>query len=681
MFRNGSRSLAFRLIAGAALWCVAGLVAGGFVLSSLFSEYVERSFDSRLIVLLESLVAASDIDSDGRLDINAVLGEARFEQPYSGWYWQVSQPSRTPDSGQPASLESDKNVSAANSVLSEPLRSRSLWDGTLPELAKDSDSTMRSLNAHGPDGQTLRVIAREITLDGVDVALEFAVAGDRAEITADIARFNSTLTWSLGLLGAGLVLAMFLQVRFGLQPLGRIQAALADIRSGRDDHLRGPFPSEIEPLADEVNALLEHNSAVVERARTHVGNLAHALKTPLSVLLNESRSDGNSRQETDRADSARAARPRSKKGRSCVCRGSHDENVRSQIRIPGRAPRVALSRSDPAPGWRAQGRHPDEADEQRGRWTARPTARRESRRRSRTQTDTCDFPDPHVVGVTEVEVDAAAGVRANPQVPRAVQVGGEARAAVADVQADARPGGAKAVRRRKHRVSRNGVDVAELIDHSDSVVVSVDEVNLTGVQPRRERPVDHRRAAVPVVAAEAGEVVVMDAGRDRPRTGADQRNDLTGVDRDPRDRPRSGAVQVDRSKAVVVAVRDDHEPVRGHVDVDRIAQLRERRGSAVARKTLVPWTDEMISMAWKHENIFIGADAYAPKHWPRQLVHYVNTYGREKVLFGTDWPVIDPERAVAEIAELGLRPDAQALLMRGNALRVFRLPDSPGATA
>lgn len=95
----------------------------------------------------------------------------------------------------------------------------------------------------------------------------------------------------------------------------------------------------------------------------------------------------------------------------------------------------------------------------------------------------------------------------------------------------------------------------------------------------------------------------------------------------------------------------------------------------------VPWTDEMISMAWKHENVFIGADAYAPKHWPAQLVHYLNTYGREKVLFGTDWPVIDPERAVAEVAELGLRPDSQALLMRENALRVFRLPESPGAGA
>jgi len=90
----------------------------------------------------------------------------------------------------------------------------------------------------------------------------------------------------------------------------------------------------------------------------------------------------------------------------------------------------------------------------------------------------------------------------------------------------------------------------------------------------------------------------------------------------------------------------------------------------------IPWVDEMIAMAWKHENVYIGVDAYAPKHWPPQLVHYLNTYGKHKVLFGTDWPVIDPERAVAEIRDLDLRPDAQAMLMRDNALRVFRLPES-----
>ncbi len=86
----------------------------------------------------------------------------------------------------------------------------------------------------------------------------------------------------------------------------------------------------------------------------------------------------------------------------------------------------------------------------------------------------------------------------------------------------------------------------------------------------------------------------------------------------------------------------------------------------------VPWTEEMISMCWKHENIYTAGDAYAPKHWPKSYVHYANSYGREKVLFGTDWPVIDPERAVREVSELGLRPEAHRLLMRDNALRIFK---------
>lgn len=95
----------------------------------------------------------------------------------------------------------------------------------------------------------------------------------------------------------------------------------------------------------------------------------------------------------------------------------------------------------------------------------------------------------------------------------------------------------------------------------------------------------------------------------------------------------------------------------------------------------VPWTDEMISMAWKHENVFIGVDAYGPKHWPPSLVHYMNTYGCGKVLFGTDWPVVDPERAVREINELGLRPESLSTLMRDAALKVFRLPPGRSGAA
>ncbi len=92
-----------------------------------------------------------------------------------------------------------------------------------------------------------------------------------------------------------------------------------------------------------------------------------------------------------------------------------------------------------------------------------------------------------------------------------------------------------------------------------------------------------------------------------------------------------------------------------------------------------PWTEEMISVAWKHENVYIGSDAYAPRHWPESFVHFINTWGKDKVLFGTDWPVIDPERAITEIDALELRPESKQKLLRDTALRLFRLPESPGA--
>lgn len=90
-----------------------------------------------------------------------------------------------------------------------------------------------------------------------------------------------------------------------------------------------------------------------------------------------------------------------------------------------------------------------------------------------------------------------------------------------------------------------------------------------------------------------------------------------------------------------------------------------------------PWTEEMISVAWKHEHVYIGSDAYAPRHWPESFVHFINTWGKDKVLFGTDWPVIDPERAIKEIDALELRPESKQKLLRDTALRLFRLPESP----
>jgi signal transduction histidine kinase len=257
-------SLAFRLVASAAVWCAIWLSAGGYALSTLFGGTVERNFDVRLGVLLEGLVAGSELAEDGALQLRPQLGEPRFEQPLSGWYWQISDGER---------------------VLR---RSPSLWDGVLPTALAPERSTATG-DVVGPEGQPLRLLVRPITLLGADTALIYAVAGDRREIQADRQSFNRLLIFALGALFAGVVGAVLVQVRFGLEPLRRMGRALSGIRAGKAARLEGDFPAEIEPLATELNALLDHNEALVERARTHVGNLAHGLKTPLSVLTNEAR--------------------------------------------------------------------------------------------------------------------------------------------------------------------------------------------------------------------------------------------------------------------------------------------------------------------------------------------------------------------------------------------------------
>ena len=264
-------SLAFRLIAGAALWSAIALVAGGLILSAIFRSSVERSFDSRLNVLLHSLIATTEVNGEGEIVRQGGLSETRFDLAYSGWYWQI-----WPVAPRPA------------------VRSRSLFDQSL-DLAP-AEKTIRNqiglkiFDTVGPENQPLRVVERRVTLPGYDVPVSFAVAGDRTEMNIEIQSFNTWLFAAMAAMGAGLLVALLIQVRFGLRPLDRVRHSLSQIRTGRATKLEGDFPLEIEPLAEELNGLLEGNREVLERARTHVGNLAHALKTPLSVLTNEARS-------------------------------------------------------------------------------------------------------------------------------------------------------------------------------------------------------------------------------------------------------------------------------------------------------------------------------------------------------------------------------------------------------
>jgi signal transduction histidine kinase len=285
-------SLAFRLAAGAAIWCTAGLLVSGLVLASLFRETIEQGFDQRLAALLESLIAASEARPDNQVDLIRPLGEPRFSQPFSGWYWQIDN---------------------ASGVV---LRSRSPWDQILARApAPDSvsasgepGSRIQRYMTAGPDGQSLRVIARGISLPPSATDFVFRVAGNRAEVREETRRFNETPAWSLGALGLGLVAAVLLQVRYGLLPLRRLGRSLAEIRLSRASRLEGRFPREVQPLVQELNALVDHNAAVLARARSQIDDLAHALKTPMSVLVNEAAASRGALAATVKRQTARMRR-------------------------------------------------------------------------------------------------------------------------------------------------------------------------------------------------------------------------------------------------------------------------------------------------------------------------------------------------------------------------------------
>ncbi len=269
----GPKSLAFRLFASAAAWTLVVIPIAAILLISLYRQAVERNFDARLNVYMTSLVAASTPESGDSPQEPANLGDPIFAIPFSGWYWQIK-----PLRG------AKRPLYISDSLLDQQLELPS-QDGISP----DETLTRRSY-APGPDDQNLRIVEREIRPGGDDSdAYSYAVAGDAAEIDADLAEFTTMLILALAVLGLGLVAATFFQVRFGLLPLRAIRHDLAAIRSGDAESLKGELPDEIRPLQTELNALIQSNRDVVERARTHVGNLAHALKTPLSVISNEAR--------------------------------------------------------------------------------------------------------------------------------------------------------------------------------------------------------------------------------------------------------------------------------------------------------------------------------------------------------------------------------------------------------
>ena len=265
----GTRSIAARLFMSACFWSALILLAAGVTLSAIDRRSAEADFDQRLSVYVRALAANLGDPGDENHSNLGQLGETMFELPLSGWYWQI-----TPLDGDPNDIRA----------------SRSLFAERLPRLdGRDVEADLGGIRRGyvvGPDDRRLRLVEREIETDDRHRYL-VQVAASPEDVERDIRGFDLALLVTLSGLAVALVGSTVLQVRFGLRPLRRLGAGVAAIREGTAERVEGAFPREIAPIANELNLLIVANREIVDRARTHVGNLAHALKTPLSIIVNE----------------------------------------------------------------------------------------------------------------------------------------------------------------------------------------------------------------------------------------------------------------------------------------------------------------------------------------------------------------------------------------------------------
>lgn len=251
----------------AAGWIFVLLLGGGIALERTLTTQVESNFDEQLNYILTAMIASAEIDASGEVYFYRTLGDQRFLEPGSGLYWQISGGDY------------------------EPWPSRSLWDRTLKLQGVTGDADHFDSEAHFYNstqfaGEPLRIAERTVILPGSDTRWTFAVASATEQMDAQIGRVRLILIWSFAVLGLGLLLMALLQIRYGLSPLRRVRAAIQNLRQTGAGRITDPLPLEVQPLVEELNALLEHSERQAEEARRHAGNLAHALKTPLTVLTN-----------------------------------------------------------------------------------------------------------------------------------------------------------------------------------------------------------------------------------------------------------------------------------------------------------------------------------------------------------------------------------------------------------
>jgi signal transduction histidine kinase len=267
---RGTGSLTRRMIVVSVLWISVLLGGGGYTLDRIMTSVITQNFDAQLDTAMKALIAAAETGPEGEALLNRPPAGQDFLEPYSGLYFQIK--ALNPPPGRRAG-ELD-------------LPSRSLWDRRLRVGQSHSDYEVHFYDSDEFPEEKLRIVERDVRLPGSPVRWRFQVAQSRGGLDEQIAVLRKTMIRSFLILGLGLVVLSALQTIYGLWPLRRVRRAIAAIRSGAKARIDEEFPGEIEPLTEELNALLEHNETQAEEARTHAGNLAHALKTPLTVITN-----------------------------------------------------------------------------------------------------------------------------------------------------------------------------------------------------------------------------------------------------------------------------------------------------------------------------------------------------------------------------------------------------------
>ena len=269
-------SLSRRLLIGAIIWSIIAVVGGIIAMTVSYRAQTIRLLEQELDSTLITLPRALEILPDGRVvdQEDKLPSDVRYDLPLSGRYW--------------AMIAVD-----ADGTFRSDIRSQSLWDGPLPldaELATEAltdPGTTKYGNAIGPADERLRIAARSITIPNRDTPILLFAAADREATDEGANQLRLLLLISMTFLAGGTLIALWVGLRLALLPFRRVQLHISQIRSGHRAKLDGDYPVEVIPLTDELNKLLDNNRSVVERAQTHVGNLAHALKTPLAVLRNE----------------------------------------------------------------------------------------------------------------------------------------------------------------------------------------------------------------------------------------------------------------------------------------------------------------------------------------------------------------------------------------------------------